>query len=346
MYGLQVCGAAGGAAHDRSCHFRRAMSAAVAAVASPMLARPRVRAVVIVNAGAGSGCPPEWLVAAARKFAAAGLRADLQLAHDGAEIQAAARAAVAAGAARRGRRRRRRHGQRRRRRAGRTPASRSACCRWARSTTSPRTCGMPLELDDAAVAAIADGRCRAVDVGEVNGRLFINNSSLGLYPDIVRDRERSSGGSAAASGGAARAPLARARRYPVPRRRRSTSTARTLRAAHAVRLRRQQRVHDGRLRDRRARAPRPRRAVSLYVAQRTGRFGAAAARLARPRCGGCSQARDFDAVAGAPRSSSRAATAACASRPTARSTLMDTAAPLPRPARRACASSSPAPTAA
>jgi diacylglycerol kinase family enzyme len=29
-----------------------------------------------------------------------------------------------------------------------------------------------------------------VDVGEVNGRIFLNNSSLGLYPDIVRDREK------------------------------------------------------------------------------------------------------------------------------------------------------------
>jgi diacylglycerol kinase family enzyme len=31
---------------------------------------------------------------------------------------------------------------------------------------------------------------RRVDVGEVNGRIFLNNSSLGLYPDIVRDREK------------------------------------------------------------------------------------------------------------------------------------------------------------
>ena len=26
-------------------------------------------------------------------------------------------------------------------------------------------------------------------MGEVNGRTFINNASLGLYPDIVRDRD-------------------------------------------------------------------------------------------------------------------------------------------------------------
>ena len=49
--------------------------------------------------------------------------------------------------------------------------------------------GIPLDLEDA-VRCLAEGEPQAVDVGEVNGRVFINNSSLGLYPDIVRDRER------------------------------------------------------------------------------------------------------------------------------------------------------------
>ena len=48
---------------------------------------------------------------------------------------------------------------------------------------------LPLDIESA-VAQIARGALRRVDVGEVNGRVFINNSSLGLYPDIVRDRER------------------------------------------------------------------------------------------------------------------------------------------------------------
>ncbi|MEP7214459.1 MAG: diacylglycerol kinase family protein [Acidobacteriota bacterium] len=47
---------------------------------------------------------------------------------------------------------------------------------------------VPQELADA-VAVIADGSTTAIDVGEVNGRIFINNSSLGLYPRIVRHRE-------------------------------------------------------------------------------------------------------------------------------------------------------------
>jgi diacylglycerol kinase family enzyme len=49
--------------------------------------------------------------------------------------------------------------------------------------------GMPLELAPA-VERIARGPIERVDVGEVNGRVFINNSSLGLYPAIVHDRER------------------------------------------------------------------------------------------------------------------------------------------------------------
>jgi len=49
--------------------------------------------------------------------------------------------------------------------------------------------GIPLELE-ASVANIVQDNVIAVDVGEVNGHIFINNSSLGLYPDMVRDRER------------------------------------------------------------------------------------------------------------------------------------------------------------
>ncbi len=49
--------------------------------------------------------------------------------------------------------------------------------------------GIPLDLD-AAVALLAGGQDRAVDAGSINGRLFLNNSSIGLYPAIVRDREQ------------------------------------------------------------------------------------------------------------------------------------------------------------
>jgi diacylglycerol kinase family enzyme len=41
-----------------------------------------------------------------------------------------------------------------------------------------------------AVAVIAAGADRAVDVGEINNTIFINNSSIGLYPYLVLGRER------------------------------------------------------------------------------------------------------------------------------------------------------------
>lgn len=53
---------------------------------------------------------------------------------------------------------------------------------------------MPLALADA-VRAIRDGATVAIDVGEVNGHVFLNNSSIGLYPEavVVRDQQRHRG---------------------------------------------------------------------------------------------------------------------------------------------------------
>jgi diacylglycerol kinase family enzyme len=48
--------------------------------------------------------------------------------------------------------------------------------------------GLPLDLESA-IETIVAGEVVAVDVGEVNGRIFINNSSLGLYPRIVSNRQ-------------------------------------------------------------------------------------------------------------------------------------------------------------
>jgi diacylglycerol kinase family enzyme len=48
---------------------------------------------------------------------------------------------------------------------------------------------IPLDLEGAARNLIT-GEAARVDVGEVNERIFINNSSLGLYPSIVRHREK------------------------------------------------------------------------------------------------------------------------------------------------------------
>lgn len=47
--------------------------------------------------------------------------------------------------------------------------------------------GLPIELD-AALDAIAANKPVAVDVAEVNGRVFLNNSSIGIYPFFVAKR--------------------------------------------------------------------------------------------------------------------------------------------------------------
>ena len=48
---------------------------------------------------------------------------------------------------------------------------------------------IPLDFADA-VTLLRARPVRCVDVAEVNGRAFINNSSLGMYPQIVREREK------------------------------------------------------------------------------------------------------------------------------------------------------------
>lgn len=52
-----------------------------------------------------------------------------------------------------------------------------------------RDLGMPLGLDEA-VDVICSGNTGSIDIGEVNGRYFLNNASLGFYPKMVRLRDR------------------------------------------------------------------------------------------------------------------------------------------------------------
>ena len=51
-----------------------------------------------------------------------------------------------------------------------------------------RDLGIPTDLEEAA-ALIATGPERRVDIAEMNGRTFINNSAVGLYPLMVVDRD-------------------------------------------------------------------------------------------------------------------------------------------------------------
>lgn len=143
-----------------------------------------MRIVVVQNEGAGSVRPPEEVRAA---LAAAGVEADVRVV-PGPSLAEAARAAAAAG-------------------ADAVVASGgdgtvSAVAGALAGTATPlgilpqgtlnhfaRDLGIPLDLAEAA-RVIAAGQVRRVDVGEVNGRRFVNNSSVGLYPRVVRRRRR------------------------------------------------------------------------------------------------------------------------------------------------------------
>ena len=51
-----------------------------------------------------------------------------------------------------------------------------------------RDLGIPFDLDEAATV-LAAGPRRTIDLAEVNGRTFVNNSAIGLYPLMVVDRD-------------------------------------------------------------------------------------------------------------------------------------------------------------
>lgn len=143
---------------------------------------------VIINAAAGAGHDDEAASDLRAKFRDHGCEAEVTLAKSGADMIAAARKAIADGVqvvvA-----------------GGGDGTINAVASVMAGSGVDfgvlplgtlnhfAKDVGIPLELDEA-VRNVAEGRRVKVDVGEVNDRIFLNNSSLGLYPDIVRDREK------------------------------------------------------------------------------------------------------------------------------------------------------------
>lgn len=145
-------------------------------------------AVVIVNAGSGDGHDDERVGRLTEIFARAGATAEVHLARSGGEIASLAHDALA-------------------RRpdmivAGGGDGTVSSVAAVLAGSDVPlgvlalgtlnhfaKDLGVPLEIE-AAIERIVRSEPVRVDVGEVNDRVFINNSSLGLYPDIVHDRER------------------------------------------------------------------------------------------------------------------------------------------------------------
>lgn len=143
---------------------------------------------VIINAGAGNPHVDKRVKQLTELFAAGGIQSDIRLASSGEELVSLIRAAAA-------------ERPRLLVAAGGDGTISTAAAALVDSPTVlgvlpfgtlnhfAKDLGIPLELEEA-VGNIVDGHSIAVDVGEVNGRVFINNSSLGLYPDMVRDRER------------------------------------------------------------------------------------------------------------------------------------------------------------
>lgn len=143
---------------------------------------------VIINGSAGSGHDEGRAGELREAFAAHGLQANVTLASSGAQMIAAARAALEQGVPIVV--------------AGGGDGTINAVASVVAGTGVDfgvlpmgtlnhfaKDAGIPLTLE-AAIANVATGARKMVDVGEVNGRIFLNNSSLGLYPDIVRDREK------------------------------------------------------------------------------------------------------------------------------------------------------------
>src|SRR5256714_71029 len=143
---------------------------------------------VIINAAAGAGAQNGAARAVTEAFAACGVEARLTVAREGAELTQLARRAVTNGASAVV--------------AGGGDGTVGAVASALAGTDRPlgvlplgtlnhfaKDLKIPLDTGEAARAA-CEGRVVSVDGGEVNGQVFINNSSLGLYPRIVHRRER------------------------------------------------------------------------------------------------------------------------------------------------------------
>ena len=248
---------------------------------------------VLINATAGQGCPDDWPAELEKKFRGRGLQAQVTLADSGEQLRATAKRAVRDGVATVV--------------AGGGDGTVSAVASCLADTGVllgvlpmgtlnhfAKDLGIPLELDGA-IDVIAHGREIAVDMGEVNGRLFINNSSLGLYPDIVLDRERQRQRLGRGKWAALlAASVHAARRYPVlslhlevdgkPLERRSAFVfiGNNEYRMEGFEIGERPGLSGGKL--------------SLYVAQRTGRFGLFRLAL-RALLGRLRQATDFDMLA-------------------------------------------------
>jgi diacylglycerol kinase family enzyme len=152
--------------------------------------------------------------------------------------------------------------------------------------------GIPLDLEGA-VRTIAEGSVRRIDVGEVNGRTFVNNSGLGIYPQVVLEREAHQAARRIGKWPAfARATLGAFRRYPFLKLRiHVEGNERSIKTACVFIGNNEYEMGGLRIGGRRCLEAGK---LGFYVANRTGRLGLL--RLAaRALVGRLNQAKDFEA---------------------------------------------------
>ena len=247
---------------------------------------------VIINGNAGSGHDNAAADSLRASFAAAGLDAEITLAQGGDDMVDAARAALERGAPMVV--------------AGGGDGTINAVASVLVDSGVPfgvlplgtlnhfaKDLGIPLVLDEA-VRCLASARARRVDVGEVNGRIFLNNSSLGLYPDIVHDREKQQRRLGRGKWLAAIwATLSALRRYPTLSVRLLVGGERLARLTPFVFIGNNEYRMDGLAIGERTCLDCG--TLSLYVAQRPGRLGLLRCAF-RALCGKLAQERDFDVL--------------------------------------------------
>jgi len=151
---------------------------------------------------------------------------------------------------------------------------------------------LPLDIDGA-METIMAGRTVQVDVVEVNGRTFINNSSLGLYPRIVKEREKQQQLGWGKWPAFVWAAITVLRRYPLLNVRLSLDGKQLARRTPFVFIGNNEYEMEGFNIGRRACLDKGE--LSLYITHRTGRLGLL--RLAvRALLGGLRNERDFTAL--------------------------------------------------
>lgn len=247
---------------------------------------------IIINAGSGAGDKRDVSESLKEFFASRGVEPRISMAHSGEEITSLARRAVEEGC--------------QPIIAGGGDGTISAVAAIVLDTDRTlgvlplgtlnhfaRDLNIPLDIEAAARVCL-EGREARVDVGEVNGRVFLNNSSLGLYPSIVHQRDKQQ-----VILGLSKWPaflwatLTVLKHYPFLDVRLSTDDKRLIRRAPFVFIgNNEYEMENFKIG---ARSCLDAGHLSLYVAHRTGRLGLL--RLAwRALFGGLRKERDFDAL--------------------------------------------------